>query len=135
MRHALRTLIKKGDPQALALIGAGHGAQVDVRGFIVTPGEVRLGDEVAIAATLASTSPQAQRLVVDYRIHYARAGGKTAAKVFKLRTFDLPAGETATLGIRQTIRDFSTRRHHPGVHAVELLVNGQVMGHAHFVLS
>jgi 3-methyladenine DNA glycosylase AlkC len=134
VRHALRTLIKQGDPRALALIGVGHGAAVTVQGFAVAPATVRLGDAIAITADLISTATEAQRLVVDYRIHYARAGGKSAAKVFKLRTFDLGPGETVALAIRQTIKDFSTRRHHPGAHEVELIVNGQTMARAGFVL-
>ncbi|WP_159980455.1 MULTISPECIES: DNA alkylation repair protein [unclassified Novosphingobium] len=134
VRHALRTLIKKGDPGALALIGVAHGADVDVRLFAATPARVALGGEIAIGAQVVSTSAQAQKLVVDYRIHYARAGGKTAAKVFKLKTFELAAGEAVSLGIRQTIRDFTTRRHHPGVHALDLLVNGQTMARSEFLL-
>ncbi|KGB53260.1 DNA-3-methylpurine glycosylase [Sphingopyxis sp. LC81] len=132
VRHALRTLIKKGDPAALALIGVGHGAAVSVRDFSIAPSAVHLGDRIAITANLASDSSENQRLVVDYRVHYARAGGKSAAKVFKLKTFELAAGETASLGISQTIRDFSTRRHHPGRHEVELIVNGQTMATAAF---
>ena len=127
IRHALRTLIKKGDPAALALIGVGHGAAVSVRDFTITPAAVRLGDRIAITANLVSDSSDEQRLVVDYRVHYARAGGKSAAKVFKLKTFELAARKTASLAISQTIRDFSTRRHHPGRHEVELIVNGQTM--------
>jgi 3-methyladenine DNA glycosylase AlkC len=134
IRHALRTLIKQGDPRALALIGVGHGAAVEMSGLSVTPGTVRLGDTIMIAAEVRSTSAEAQRLVVDYRLHYARAGGKSAAKVFKLRTFDLGPGETVALSIRQTIKDFSTRRHHPGTHEVELIVNGKTMAHAAFDL-
>ena len=110
IRHALRTLIKKGEPRALALIGAGHGAAVTVRHFSIEPQLARLGETIAIDAELVSASPDDQRLVVDYRVHYARAGGKTAAKVFKLRTFDLSARQSATLRVRQAIRDFSTRR-------------------------
>jgi hypothetical protein len=33
IRHALRTLIKEGDPRALALIGVGDGAAVTIRDF------------------------------------------------------------------------------------------------------
>ncbi|RYD42572.1 MAG: DNA alkylation repair protein, partial [Sphingomonadales bacterium] len=132
VRHALRTLIKKGDPAALALIGVGHGAAVNVRNFTITPADVRLGDRIAITADLTSDSTDDQRLVVDYRIHYARAGGKSAAKVFKLKTFELAAKKTESLGISQAIRDFSTRRHHPGRHEVELIVNGQTMATAAF---
>lgn len=135
VRHALRTLIKAGDPRALALIGVGHGAAVTVRRFAVEPATIRLGDQIAIAATLASDAADAQSLVVDYRIYYARAGGKTAAKVFKWKSFDLAAGETAALAIRQTIRDFSTRRHHPGRHAVDLIVNGRTMATSAFEIE
>lgn len=132
IRHALRTLIKQGEPRALALIGVGHGAAVRVRNFAITPATVHLGDRIAITADLASTSSGDQRLVVDYRLHYARAGGKTAPKVFKLKTFELDAGAAITLGISQAIRDFSTRRHYPGRHEVELIVNGQTMATAAF---
>ncbi|MFC4255829.1 DNA alkylation repair protein [Altererythrobacter xixiisoli] len=135
IRHALRTLIKKGEPRALALIGVGHGASVTVRRFSIEPHRVRLGETIFIDAELISTAPHDQRLVVDYRVHYVRAGGKTATKVFKLREFDLPAGEAATLGIRQTIRDFTTRRHHPGRHEVELIVNGLTMASAAFTIG
>src|SRR3546814_6678253 len=68
------------------------------------------------SADIVSDSPDDQRLVVDYRVHYARAGGKTAAKVFKLKSFELAAGATAPIGISQIIRDFSPRRHHSGRH-------------------
>lgn len=135
IRHALRTLIKQGDPRALALIGVGDGAAVTIGDFSIEPQNVRLGQTITISAELISTSPDAQRLVVDYRVHYARAGGKTAGKVFKLKTFDLPAGRAATLGIRQVIRDFSTRRHYPGRHEIELIVNGQTMAKTAFEIT
>jgi hypothetical protein len=35
---------------------------------------------------------------------------------------------------RQTIRDFSTRKHHPGAHAVELQVNGRRVARTEFLL-
>lgn len=134
IRHALRSLIKKGDPGALALIGVGHRAEVGVDRFAVEPPVVQLGEAIAITVALSSRTAFDQRLVVDYRLHYARGAGKTAGKVFKLKTFDLAGSTSVTLRARQTIRDFSTRRHHPGRHEVELLVNGQVMATAAFDL-
>lgn len=134
VRHALRTLIKQGDPRALALIGVAHGAKASVLDFSVTPGSVRLGETIAITAQLRSDAPGDQRLVVDYRIHYARPGGKTATKVFKLKTFTLAGGESTVLTIRQAIRDFSTRRHHPGHHRIDLIVNGETVASAGFDL-
>lgn len=134
IRHALRTLIKQGEPRALALIGVGHGAAVTIGKFVVEPAVVRLGERIAISVDIASTAAENQPLIVDYRVHYARGGGKTAAKVFKWKSFDLAAGESAALRISQVIRDFSTRRHHPGQHGVELIVNGETMGASGFEL-
>ncbi len=135
IRHALRTLIKKGDPRALALIGAEPGAMVEVQRFSIEPATVDLGEAITITVELLSSAAATQRLVVDYRVHYVREHGRAAAKVFKLKTLDLAAGEMAKLGIRQNIRDFSTRRHHPGRHHVDLLVNGQTLASAAFDLS
>jgi 3-methyladenine DNA glycosylase AlkC len=134
VRHGLRTLIKQGEPRALALIGVGHGAAVDVMQFSVAPQSICLGKDITISARLLSTATKSQRLVVDYRVHYVRAAGRTAAKVFKLRTFDFPAGETINLAIRQRIQDFSTRRHYSGGHAIELIVNGQTRAWSEFTL-
>jgi 3-methyladenine DNA glycosylase AlkC len=134
IRHALRTLIKQGEPRALALIGVGHGAAVTVRSFAVEPSTVRLGERITINAEIVSDTTENQPLVVDYRVHYARAGGKTAAKVFKWKTFDLAGGKAVALHTNQTIRDFSTRRHHPGRHAVDLIVNGRTMSQSGFEL-
>lgn len=125
IHHGLRTLIKKGDPRALAMVGAAQETAIVVRRFSVAPQAVVLGDAITITAELASDSSHSQRLVVDYRVHYVRAGGKTAAKVFKLKTFDLAAGEATVLSLRQKIQDFTTRRHYAGRHVVELIVNGR----------
>ncbi|MCL4068240.1 DNA alkylation repair protein [Pseudomonas sp. GX19020] len=125
VRHALRTLIKTGDPRALALLGVAYGGEIDVTNFTITPNAVQLGDVITMTARLASTSSETQQIVADYRIHYVRPNGKTAAKVFKLKTFTLAGRRDATLSIKQPIQDFSTRRHHPGCHEVELIINGQ----------
>ncbi|MGE0502747.1 MAG: DNA alkylation repair protein [Rhizobiaceae bacterium] len=134
VRHALRTLIKKGEPAALSLVGATGKAEVAVRRFTVEPARIELGERIAITATLASAADCLQRLVVDYAVHYARKGGAASRKVFKLKEIDLPAGGSAELSISQAIRDFSTRKHHPGRHVVELLVNGETMAEGAFDL-
>lgn len=132
IRHALRTLIKKGEPRALSLIGVRAKTDVAVQNFDIAPPVVTLGEKITLSATVLSTAMTDQRLVVDYRLHYCRAGGKTAAKVFKLRTFELGAGQVVDLTLQQMIRDFSTRRHNAGVHRVDLIINGQTMAQSAF---
>lgn len=133
-RHALRTLIKAGDRRALAVLGAGEPAQVKLTALGVTPETVPLGHSMTLAFTLTSTSAHAQRLVVDYAIDYVKASGKTASKVFKLKTFDLPAGASVVLSRAQQMRELTTRKHYFGHHAVHVLVNGERLGTTGFDL-
>lgn len=135
IRHALRTLIKKGDGRALALIGTTGRPSVRVDAFAVTPEAIRLGDRIALTGTLVSTSDRAQRLVIDYAIHYVKKNGSASRKVFKLRETELEPGASQALAIGQTVRDFTTRKHHSGFHRVELLVNGEVVAEGGFSLA
>jgi 3-methyladenine DNA glycosylase AlkC len=135
IRRGVRTLVKQGRAPALALLGAGAKPRVEVESFQVAPARLRLGGTLELSATLASRSPKSQRLVLDYAITYVKAGGRTHRKVFKWKELDLPARETVALQKHQVIRDFSTRRHHPGRHRVELQANGEVIAAGAFSLQ
>lgn len=133
VRHALRTLIKRGHPRALALFGAGEKPRLTA-GFTAAPARLRLGEKLTLSATLVSEARRPQDLIVDYVVHYPRASGRASAKVFKWKTLTLRPGESITLTKRQLIRDFSTRRHHPGRHELELQINGRIVARTHFRL-
>ncbi|MEP9386570.1 DNA alkylation repair protein [Mesorhizobium sp. KR9-304] len=133
VRHALRTLIKKGDPRALALIGTTGKAEVTVETFAVEPAKIKLGERIAIKATLGSTSKTAQRLVIDYAVHYAKKNG-ISRKVFKLKETELQPNATCELAISQTVKDYTTRKHNAGFHRVELMVNGEILAESGFDL-
>lgn len=133
VKHALRTLIKKGHPRALALLGAGDAPKVKAT-LAVSPRRLRLGESVAFTAKLHSTSTKRQSLIVDYVVHYVRDSGRASAKVFKWTALELAPGESVSLTKRQTIRDFTTRRHHAGRHRVELQINGRRLAETAFSL-
>lgn len=134
VRHALRSLIKKGDSRALAMIGAGGRPLVKVETMAMTPQELGLGERISLAARLVSTAEEPQRLVVDYAVHYVKKNGVANRKVFKLKVLDLPPGAAAELSISQTVKDFTTRKHFAGHHRVELLANGETVAESGFNL-
>jgi 3-methyladenine DNA glycosylase AlkC len=134
-RHALRSLIKKGDVRALTLMGAGEKAQVLLSDLKVMPDTISLGERIALTFTLTSTSNDAQRLIIDYAIHYVKKSGGTSAKVFKLKTLELAAGASVTLRREQEVRNFTTRVHYAGRHDVDVLINGECLGRSGFVLN
>ncbi|QEI08860.1 DNA alkylation repair protein [Pigmentiphaga aceris] len=135
VRHGLRSLIKEGDKRALALIGAGAKADVEVRSFTVTPAAIHLGETIDLALQIVSTSSKPQRLVIDYAIHYVKKSGTSSAKVFKLKAITLGAGGTVTLTRAQRIRSFTTRVHYAGRHEVEIFVNGECLARSAFALT
>ncbi|MDQ0124065.1 3-methyladenine DNA glycosylase AlkC [Pseudomonas lini] len=124
-RHALRSLIKQGNPRALAIIGAGGKPEVEIIGAKVEPAVIRLGEKISLSFTVKSTVPDNQRLVIDYAIDYVKANGSSSAKVFKLKALTLPGRATEYIARGQHIKALTTRRHYPGRHAVHILVNGE----------
>ncbi len=133
-KHACRTLIKRGHPRALHLFGFGRAAEVSAS-LQAAPTQLSLGGRLSLSAAITSTADQAQRLVVDYVVHYVKAAGGVFEKVFKWTEADLPARATLKLAKSQVIRDFTTRRHHPGVHRIDLQINGQRVAQSQFVLK
>ncbi|WP_155372946.1 DNA alkylation repair protein [Catellatospora vulcania] len=132
IRHALRSLVKQGHPEALGLLGFDHGANVAVTGFTVTPGSLPIGGQVTIAFTL--TADTTVRAAVDYVVHHAGARGPRGPKVFKLTTATLEPGLPRQVTRRHTFQHVSVRQLYPGPHRIDIQVNGRVLAGTEIVL-
>jgi 3-methyladenine DNA glycosylase AlkC len=126
VKHALRSLVKKGHAGALALMGAGAAPRVRIDKVRLSPRNVMLGGRLQISFEIVSTARTAQTLIVDYAVHFVKANGTTKRKVFKLRRLDLPAAGQMQLASAVSFADLTTRRHYPGRHRLEALINGAV---------
>ena len=138
VRHALRSLTKKGDPRALALLGFGAGGRVAVEAAEIAPARLRIGERLRVSFELVgkggARGDGAAEVLVDLRVHYAKADGKARPRVFRLGSVQLAAGERRRLARTLSLRQMSTRTHHPGVHEVEALLNGTVVPLGRFEL-
>lgn len=134
VRHGLRTLVKRGDVRALALLGVDTGSKVEVVDLWLDRTAVAIGDAVTFTVTLMLDpgSETATDVIVDYRIHYAGARGVKVPKVFKLTRRHLEPGQPATISRRHVFEHVSVRRIHPGSHQLDVQVNGSVLGSASF---
>lgn len=126
VRHGLRTLVKRGDPDALAVLGFDHDAPVTLTNLTCTPSTIGIGDSTTISFTLQASSPT--RAAVDYLVHYQGTRGAKSGKVFKLAVRDLPAGEPVEFSRRHTFGHVSIRTIHPGPHLIEIQANGRILG-------
>jgi len=135
VRHALRVLVKQGHPGALELMGVGQKPKIRLAGVRITPSRVRPGGRVVVTCVVQSATKVSQDLLIDYAVHYMKASGRTSPKVFKLKRVTLPAKGSMPISITITLKDLTTRKHHAGRHAVDLLVNGRSFPLGTFVLS
>ena len=124
VKHALRSLVKRGDPGALALLGHGARPRIEVVSAEVTPARVRIGGKAAFRVTLASRARRSQSLAVDLEVHFVKKDGAARPKVMKGRALELRPGEIATVAKTISLAVHSTRTPNPGAHAIDLLVNG-----------
>lgn len=134
VRHACRTLIKQGHPVALAAIGVGP-PKVELQRLTVNTPTVQFGDALKFSGQVTSTSKTQQSLVIDYVVHFKKANGKRAGKVFKWKKLSLAAGHTVSLDRSHPIRPITTRRYYDGEQALSLRINGQEFGFAKFDLT
>lgn len=124
VRHALRTLIKKGDAQALSILG--HDAEMELSlDATFKPSRVPLGGKTKMELVLSNTTDQTQRGVVDVIMHFVKANGQTSPKTFKLKEVEIEAGSSLTLRKTFSFAYHSTRTPYAGDHRLEAMLNGQ----------
>ena len=135
IRHALRSAVKRGESGALDVLGFGGAAQVSVRKVRIHPQRPAIGSSLAITCEIANRLSVTQRVLADLRVHYVKANGTKSPKVFKLKAVELASHETVQLRKSLSLAQLTTRRHYPGTHQVELLVNGRAypLGTFHLV--
>ena len=127
VEHALRSAVKRGESHALRLLGYGKQSSVSVESVTFTPRRVRIGERVAMSFTLRGTSREQQNILVDVAVHFMKARGGTARKVFKLTRVALAPRASVNLKTTFSLAVHTTRVPHPGRHAVDVIVNGRAM--------
>jgi 3-methyladenine DNA glycosylase AlkC len=134
LKHASRTLIKRGHVPVLKAWGLGQHYRGEAV-LRIRPRQVELGGSVTLALTLQSSAARPQPLVIDYVVHHVKADGSTSPKVFKGWSLTLPAHGKQTLTKTHSLKPVTTRRYFAGPHTVEIQVNGTVVGSQSFLLK
>lgn len=132
-RHALRTQVKAGNPEALKLLGYHTDAVVKLHDLNLAPKSVKTGGHLEMTFSLSSVKKVT--VVIDYAIHYKKSNGNHSAKVFKLANKELPAKERMNFKKKHSFRPVTTRVLYPGAHVLEIFVNGKSLAKAHFTLK
>ncbi|MGN7824935.1 DNA alkylation repair protein [Chitinophaga sp. 22536] len=135
VKHASRTLIKKGDKDSLSVFNFEKQVKVSLAQFKLSAPSIRLGDALTFTFLLKSEKTSPQKLVIDYVVHYPKSSGELSQKVFKLKEVVLQPGEQLTFTKKQVFKDMTTRKHYKGRHLISIQVNGKIYGEQAFQLK
>lgn len=133
IKHGLRSLLKKGSQKALRLFGTAAVKQVTVRSLKFKNPKAKIGTRIEFEFELINQEVKAKSLRVEYAIHYAKSSGVRSKKVFKLSERLFERGRHK-LERSHSLRQMTTRKHFPGKHSLDIVINGEVKISKNFYL-
>jgi 3-methyladenine DNA glycosylase AlkC/predicted GIY-YIG superfamily endonuclease len=130
VKHGMRTLLKAGNPKALKIFGySGKELFKEVSFEVITP-LVLHNDK--LKTQIDFTLKRKGKVRIEYAIHFLRKKGDWGKKVFKVSEKEIEKGDH-TITREHHFKTMTTRSYNEGVHAFEVILNGQSFGIKPFV--
>ncbi|MFT5824137.1 MAG: 3-methyladenine DNA glycosylase AlkC [Crocinitomix sp.] len=122
-KHALRTLLKKGNQRAMQLFGFGSIQSISTNNFSLLDNQIEIGNASELQIAVTNAGSQA-KFRLEYAVGYLKKNGSHNEKVFQLRETTIKKGESLTFSKKVDFKDLSTRKHYVGDHYIDLKING-----------
>ncbi len=132
VKHGLRTLLKQGHPEALALLGQHRHTHISHAELNLDKTHLHIGDSLTLQLSIRSHEALGP-LRIDYRIRFRKKNGSYTTKVFHVSKGEQKQAQLR-INKQHAFRQMSTRLHYPGQHSVHLIVNGEEKACAVFEL-
>ena len=133
VKHACRTLLKKGNKEVLEIFGFHDADAVLVEHFSLSHQEIPIGSRLTISLSVRAKEETKVRL--EYGIDYMKANGKPSRKIFQISEGAFLENQVKDYEKNHSFADLSTRKHYPGQHAIVLIVNGEEKEKIEFMVS
>ena len=133
IKHACRTLLKKGDKQALAIFGYQDDTSMEITHLTWNKDQINMAEKIEFSFQVHASSTS--KLRIEYAIDFVKSRGIRNRKVFKITETGIQSGETKSYTKTHSFHDLSTRKHYPGVHTISIIVNGVTKGSFDFNIN
>ena len=124
IKHACRTLLKQGNAEVMQLHGFGSSKKIKLQNFEILTPHVNIGDYLAFRFLLQNLENKPKKIRLEYAIYYQKANGTLSKKVFMISEKEYPAQSETTILRKQSFKLISTRKFHPGLHQIGIIING-----------
>ena len=133
IKHGSRTLLKQGHTEILKHYDL-VSKDLILNSFKILTPKVKIGGSLSFTFSFTNHHTKEQTVRLEYGVHYRRANGQFARKVFKISEKTCKAGETVVVNRSQSFRVITTRAFYPGQQQLSIIINGEEKGMDNFVL-
>ena len=135
LKHGSRTLLKQGHPIALSFHGFYSKVNAAVLNLKMDKKKIKIGTSAEFSFIVVNKESKQVLLRIEYAIYYLTSTGKKTKKVFQIKEKQFQAGQKISFKRKQRFTDFTTRKHFPGKHKLEIIVNGTPKANLNFQLG
>lgn len=125
IKHGCRTLLKKGNGNALRLHGFDPKSRARVLSFTLPKKKIKIGEYLGFEFDFISQEKKPANFRLEYAIDYITSTGKTSRKIFKIAEYNSVPGKSISIQRKRSFKDFTTRKHFKGKHSITILANGK----------
>lgn len=135
VKQALRTLLKKGNKEALTIFGTANADKIEVEALQLSKNKLKIGEELMFSFEINNTDKTHLTLRLEYIIHFMKSNGSTSPKIFKITESTFSSETKKQLIRKHKFANLTTRKHYTGKHQLAIVVNGDVKQVVDFELA
>ena len=124
VKHACRTLLKKGNKEALGMFGVSKTIATEVLQLKMENEKIKIGETTSFSFDVKLKEKSAQKIRLEYKVHYVNGSGGISQKIFKISEIELQSNEIKSYKKKISFKDLTIRKHFPGKHLLIIVVNG-----------
>lgn len=122
LKHAMRSMLKKGEPKALAIFGLGNIKNISISPLILYNNQIKKGSHLEFSFQISLNNQKVQSIRIEYVLYFQKKNQTHSRKVFKIS--EAPINIKKTVTKKHSFADLSTRKHQAGLHFIALQING-----------
>jgi len=125
IKHACRTLLKSGHPEALRIFDYAAPYLIQLSEFKLKEVEVNFGESLEFRFQLKNMHKSTSLVRIEYGIGLLKKNGSHSIKVFKISERSLAPKESISIVRAHPFKPISTRRYYAGEHFISVIINGK----------
>lgn len=122
IKHALRTLLKSGNKEALKIFGFDSQKNFILSSFNIKNKKIKIGEGTEFSFKINIQKKSFLR--IEYAVYFQKKNGTKSRKIFQLTEKEFSVGEFV-FNKKHSFKDLTTRKHHPGQHEIAIVINGE----------